>query len=342
MVWLALFTGTGGLLFHIRCSNEIDAFSFRAWRAAKTWVLKALAPPLSNEEDLLLLARTISCLRAGISLDSALESFAQETPPGSAQKIRLRGILEGNAPADFLSTFLRSAMDSGTPALSALQGMEKMLAGKRRLALKAHAATGQCRAQAEVLSWLPWAFGLAVALLDRDWFASALHSSLAWFLWAIAVLLSGLGRKWMQSSLSRAFQAKNKTELLEEAWLPDLALRLVAEISQGTDIETAIERSLAKVGNAELTALYSTAKPQETHRIARMKSLLLHAARTGAPIRSDLENFLSDLHMELEARWEERVQRLPIKMLGPLFLCFFPGSLLVLAGLLLPLFLDSL
>ncbi|MGZ3682277.1 MAG: hypothetical protein ACXVCI_00375, partial [Bdellovibrionota bacterium] len=59
-------------------------------------------------------------------------------------------------------------------------------------------------------------------------------------------------------------------------------------------------------------------------------------------VREELSNFLQDLSAELESRWEERVQRLPVALLGPLFVCFFPGSLLVLIGLLLPLFRRSL
>jgi pilus assembly protein TadC len=72
-------------------------------------------------------------------------------------------------------------------------------------------------------------------------------------------------------------------------------------------------------------------------RARQLASLLRHATLTGAPVRDDLQAFLQEHFQELEARWEERVQRLPVALLLPLFLCFFPAALLVLAGLFLPL-----
>jgi hypothetical protein len=44
----------------------------------------------------------------------------------------------------------------------------------------------------------------------------------------------------------------------------------------------------------------------------------------------------------MEGRWEERAQRLPVTMMAPLFLCFFPACILVLLGLVVPLALGLL
>ncbi len=154
--------------------------------------------------------------------------------------------------------------------------------------------------------------------------------------------MSGGGRQWIRIALASAFRPKGQIEIIEENLIPDLILRLLAEISRGIDVESAAEASLAQMENTELTMLFRQSRPEDTHRVARLKSLLAHAARTGAPVRDELLGFLADLQAELESRWEERVQRLPVAMMAPLFLCFFPSSLLVLSGLLMPLLLEAL
>jgi hypothetical protein len=218
--------------------------------------------------------------------------------------------------------------------------MERALKSRRKLHLKARGITGQCRAQAEVLSWLPWLLALAIILLDFSWFLAAAGSSLAWALWAIAVGISGLGRHWMRSVIRHALAPSNETERLEEEVLPDFTLRTLAEISQGRDVEAAAEQALRSLGNISFRELYLK---NSSHRggIARLRAILLQASRTGAPVREELLSFLSDQQAETESRWEERVQRLPIALLAPLFTCFFPASMLVLGGLLLPLLLEA-
>lgn len=340
--WSAVLAGGSGLALCFYRGARVDAWALSFYATARRQITQWLRPPPSVCEDLLLTSRLISCLRAGISLDAALESAAKEPAFSASSRMRFRRVLEGLPTHDFLSHFLSAAIKTGTPALTALQGIEKALVTKRRLTLRAQAVTGQSRAQAEVLSWLPWALASGIAVLDPQWFAKAALHPLSWFLWAIAVGLSGLGRQWTRFSLQSALQPKGQVETIEESCVPDLTLRLIAGISQGVDIESACEESLRTMENNELTKVYRQARAEDVHRVARLKSLLAHAARTGAPVRDELLGFLADLHAELEARWEERVQRLPIAMLAPLFVCFFPSSLLVLSGLLLPLLFEAL
>ncbi|HEY8278764.1 MAG TPA: hypothetical protein VIH99_04030 [Bdellovibrionota bacterium] len=336
MALVCAITGGCGVLLAIFRGTMVDSSLLSAYdRMQQLGRLWKDSPPAADDE-LRLLARLIASLQAGLSLDTALEEAAGQAARNSEIRKKLDGILHGRPGNDFLSSFLASALRTGVPVTASLRRMEQALRTKRRLALRAGAATSQCRAQAEVLSWLPWVLAVSLALLDGEWFLLATGKPASWFLWSAAVLLAGLGRRWIQSSLNAALAPQSESERLEEESTPDLLLRLLAETSQGVDVESACERALASIGDANLSARF--ADPQNpSDSLARLKSLINHAARTGAPLRDDLLAFLQDLQAEIEARWEERIQRLPVALLGPLFACFFPSSLLVIAALLFPL-----
>lgn len=336
MLWAGIALGGFGFVLSHRFRETLDPLLSARFGAALRRVRRWLEPAPAPDEDLVLTGRLISSLQAGISLDASLEAAHAESPPRSPLRARLRSLLDGGSPGnDFLSAFLRTALDTGMPALSSLQNMERALRTRRKLALKAVSVSANCRAQAEVLSWLPWVMAGAIALVDSGWFLGATQSAVSWFLWALAILLAGLGRSWIKHSVARALRARGAEEQLEEELLPDFVLRVIAGVSQGIDVETAGERALSAAASPALSRAFAG---DGGARMLRLRSTLRHACRTGAPVREELGAFLHDLQADLEARWEERVQRLPIALLGPLFLCFFPSSLLVLAGLLVPVF----
>jgi Flp pilus assembly protein TadB len=339
MIWIGIISGGCGALFSFFYPTLVDTLLVGAVTKARFALSALLEAPPQPEDDLALAGSLISHLRAGISLDSALEGIAQQLPPPSPNRARLYRLLSGKADPDVLSTFLRGALDTGAPALAALQGIERGLQCRRKLHLKARGITGQCRAQAEVLCWLPWLLALCMALVDSAWLALALSSPLAWALWAVAAGITGAGRAWIRKLLLTALRPRSEAEKMEEEALPDFALRVLSEIAQGRDVETAIERCLLFAH----PPFRDTFLNQALHegRVARLRSILRQAASTGGPVRGDLLHFMEDHQAELEARWEERVQRLPITLLAPLFLCFFPATLLVLAGLLLPALRDA-
>lgn len=341
MTWAAMITGGCGTLLALCYPTVVDSLLTSGWRKARFFLKSLLEAPPHPENDLALTSSLISCLRAGISLDAALERVARDSVPGSANHARLRRILLGEPGTDFLSTFLCSALESGAPALAALSGMERALRCRRRLQLKARGITGQCRAQAEVLSWLPWVLAGAIVLVDFSWFTVAAKSSLAWAFWAAAIGASGAGRHWMRRVILLALSPKNEVERSEEELLPDFTMRVLGEVSQGRDIELSAENALRALGSDRFRELYLNASAPAPG-ISRLRVLLQRASLTGAPVREDLLAFLTDHQAEMESLWEERVQRLPIALLAPLFVCFFPSSLLVLGGLLLPLLRDSL
>ena len=315
--------------------ERMDRCCVRVFSAALTRLRLLLRSDVAPEPDLWLCSRLIASTRAGMSLDSALNSIANEPELAAGEKERLRGLLHGDPAPDFLSQFLASALRFGLPVLSTLQLFQRVLASRKKLAGKARALTSQARAQAEVLSWLPWFLAAGILVVDSEWFWAAGALPLSWALWSVALALTGGGRAWMKRVLNRALQPSSLAERLEEGPLPDLTLRLLGEISVGADAETALERALLSLHDPEIRR--ALREPGLCEKARQLQGLITHATRTGAPLREDLHLFVTDLYQELEAKWEERVQRLPVVMLAPLFLCFFPGTLLVLAGLLFPL-----
>jgi hypothetical protein len=325
--------GLGGFLFCIAFQKRLDPLLYRSWRSISERLRRSYGRP--EDGDLALISSLTASLRAGISLDSALELAAKGAESGTSENQRIRLVLLGQPPRDFLSSFLDGALRTGIPALSTLQMFQKLLRAERRVRTRAAALTSQSRAQAEILSWLPWTMAATLAALDAAWFAEAARQGGSWLCWSLAVGLLGLGRAWMRSLLAGALRPANEEERIREELLPELILRIVAEISTGKDAESALESSLLALGDRRLFLGFRENAPGSA--IESLKRLILHAARTGAPVRDDLMAHMSELNSQRESRWEERVQRLPVLMLAPLFACFFPSCLLVMAALLLPL-----
>ncbi len=324
--------GASGFLFSFLFSRKIDEVGHSGWALLQSKWQMAPSTSTDVDEELLLLSRLTASLRAGLSLDNALEGIAENKKTAD----RLQAILEGRPQADVLSLFLSDSLKTGTPALHSLGLFQRALQNQKKLSLKARSITGQSRAQAEVLSWLPWLLGALLLASDPKSFQGPLTSPFSWVLWAIAIGLTGFGREWIQSALKRALSPRSNREALEEKSIPELLLRLLGQISLGLDAETALQNALQSHSHPEMQKIFFA--PEQTSRLQQLQGLLHHAALTGAPIREDLQTYLQDHYLELESRWEERVQRLPVTILAPLFACFFPASLLVLAGLFLPLF----
>lgn len=328
-----------GLAGFFACALRPDSIDGgMAWvhELARSIYRRLAAKSAENIPELAICSRLVASLRAGQSLDAAVEGLTGQSTLPPETLLRLRRVLDGRPERDFLSQFLDAAIRSGIPVLSVLQSFQKTLLTRKRLALRARAITGQARAQAAVLSWLPWSLALGIVILDVDWFSLACKSWVAWLLWGISIALVGAGRGWIRVLLRRALAPKNQQEKLEEEELPELILRIVAEISVGRDVESALEAALSGERTAELRNQVFNGRSEKAEYV---RALVAHAATTGAPIRDDLLSFLQELYGEIEARWEERVQKLPVVLLLPLFACFFPASLLVMLGLLFPLLL---
>ena len=336
MAFTTISLGILGFFFCTAFQKRIDPVAALTWSRFLTWARRFLPKPTQTPSDLPLLQQVQAKLRSGHSLDSAIESLLGSEFIPLAQKQRLSAVLQGKPARDFLSQFLASAMETGVPLLSSLGAIQRSLLSEKRLRAKAEAVTSQARAQGEVLSWLPWVMCGAIFFLDREWFFLAAKGAASWALWSLAFLLTGCGRIWMTRLLSRALSPSGREAELEEETLPKLVLRLIAQLSLGHDAETALDRAWSAMENPLLRAEFQAAARGE-NAVAQFQFLFSNAAMSGAPLRDDLLRFLEELHIQGEARWEGRVQRLPVVMMAPLFACFFPGSLLVLLGLVLPL-----
>lgn len=278
-------------------------------------------------------------MRAGVSLDTSIENILEEQTLPVREKERLRRILESCPEKDFISCFLASALKTGGPILEPLALIHKNLLIQQKMALKAKSASSQCRAQAEVLTWLPWALLFAIGCMDQEWLSSALSKSLSWILWSIAILLCGFGKKWLLHQVSIATQPTNDSDLLMEIYLPDLILRIISIVSTGNDPQSAFEQSVAAMENRPLNAILSRASQKTCPpEINQLRAIIY--SDYGAPIRIELLQMLEDLHLLQESRIEERVQKLPVYCLAPLFSCFFPACLLVLLSLIIPMLKD--
>ena len=187
---------------------------------------------------------------------------------------------------------------------------------------------------------MPWAIFAGILAVDPDWFFSSTQNAGSWLLWSFSLALTGLGRIWIRRLLSRALQSSSWAETLKEEFLPNLTLRMISHLAIGLDAETSLENSLDQIANPAFTRSFNSREPLPE--ILHFRSMLAQAVRTGAPLREDLGRFLEDLYSQLESIWEEKAQRLPVTLLAPLFLCFFPSSILVLSAFLLPLWSQGL
>ena len=292
----AILAGTVGLCVSLRYPVSVDKFL----RSLPARIRALLEAPPHPDSELELVCSLSSSLRSGLSLDTALETIASSARAGAEARACARRALLQQPDPGFLSSFLRSSLLTGAPALGSLAGFERALRCRRRLQKKARAATSQCRAQAEVLSWLPWALALAILVIDPAWFAAAAGSPLAWALWAAATGACGLGRAWIRRSLATALSPRAGAERWEEEEAPELVLRVLAELSQGKDVESAVEGALAGLDPAFAAAFQAANALPE--RLRRLHSLFSAAASQGGPVRDDLLAYLQALQEDVEAR----------------------------------------
>ncbi|RYZ95384.1 MAG: hypothetical protein EOP11_24995 [Proteobacteria bacterium] len=314
----------------------MDPIAGKTWERLLSWVKLKFGPKRDLSSDLIVLQQLQAKMRGGHSLDTSIEALLSADYLPAEQKRRLSSVLQGKPDRDFLSQFLASAMESGIPLLSSLAAIQRTLLSEKKLRLKAQSMTSQARAQGEVLSWLPWVLCTGIFVMDAEWFWTAAQSPLSWSLWGIAFLLTGVGRWWMGILLRKVLSPSNSDARLEEEVLPKLVLRAVAQLSLGQDAETSLDKAWDSMEEPGDRRAFLVAARKD-NALAHVQFLYGSAAQTGAPLREDLLRFLDELHMQGEARWEERVQRLPVVMMAPLFVCFFPGSLVVILALLLPL-----
>jgi hypothetical protein len=333
-----IVTGGVGLLISLRYGKNID----QAQRQLAAEIRRRLAQKAQREESLVpelpIITRLIACLRSGQSLDSSLEQIISDPNFAELAKSRLKKVLAQEAERDFFSQYLAGALKSGAPILHSLSSLQRLLLVEKRMQLRARGISGQARAQAEALSWLPWLLAGGFAFIDPSWFQNSIHSAESWLCWSLAMALCGFGRAWIMRSVDQCLRAKNQKESALENDLPALVLHFSTQLSLGLDPSTCLEKLIKNDVTNPLKSWLIEVNEETPPSVRNFRSLVDYADRSGAPLRIELENFLFELQSAKESKWEERLQQLPIHLLAPLFCCFFPTSFLILIGLLFPFF----
>lgn len=329
------FLITGAIIGYglsIKFPEQIDAKWLKVW----SWMKEKLNPtpsPTSDFLHLLLLNRILSILRSGISLQNALEDASQDPNTPRILQNKIKNLLSGFPENDFLSQFFYTAMETGVSCISTIQSLQKIFRVKIKIRQKINSASSQAAAQAAVLSWLPWAMAFLVGLMDPTWFGAAIKNPISWFLWSISLALIGLGKVWFEKIIERALLPQSPIENLLENTFPELLIRVISNIAIGKDAQSALEISLANCEDPLLNQqIISNQNPEP---IVHFKSILQQANRGAIGLRDELLALLQDIHSAQEAKWEENAQKIPVKLMAPLFICFFPSTVLVLVGLLI-------
>lgn len=332
---LLIVTGGVGLFVSARFGEKIDV----NWRNLATSIRERVERNRfrsdANFPELLIVGRIIAALRAGRSLDQALEILVHDPEIPSRKRKELRLALDRRPTPDFLSEFLSAALGSGAPILQALVSLHRTLLTQKKMKLRAKGLSAQCRAQAEVLTWLPWCLALALFTIEPTWFSESIRSPLTWLCWSLASALCGGGKFWVLRISRNALVAPTRENYVLEEEFPELVLRVSTQISLGRDPISSLEEIQVST-RPPLRNWLTGSDPSCPPIVKSFSTMIKFASENGAPIRDDLANFLSELQTTQETRWEERLQRLPVQLLAPLFACFFPACILVVLSLLLP------
>ena len=321
--------GCAGFLFCAAFQHRINAIFLHLWEQGKKHFQN---PRTETEENLFIVSSLLSSIQVGATIEACLESLLRENSLSDRSKQKIASVLSGKPGKDFLSTLLSGAILQGQPVHKTLSALQKILQAEKRIQLRSYSLTSQSRAQGTVLSCLPLFMVVALAILDPQWLGSAINDPLSWCLWAFASALVGLGQFWMKQMLDSALVAKSAEEKIRQEILPPLLLGILSQMAIGSDAETAHEQSLSGLSKEQIQLL----RKFSGGAVAQLHYLIARSKETGAPLFENLSNLLSSNYLEMENRWEEKVQRLPVFMLAPLFCCFFPATLLVIVALLLP------
>lgn len=328
-------TGGVGLFLSVRFGRKIDD----QCRNLRTYLqLKARERKAAREgrfPDLTIASRLIAALRAGQSLDQAVEHLIRDQEIPRTQRARLQAVIERRTGNDFLGEFLSDAIDSGAPVLNALVSLHRVLLIEKKMTLRAIGLSAQCRAQAEVLTWIPWCLAAGIFAMEPAWFGVALESPVTWFFWSASLALCGGGRAWIRRLSRQALNPGSADARILEKDFPAVVLKLLTQLSLGRDPMSCLEQiqlSAPMPLKSWLAGTHESCPPP----VKTFRTMVEFSQRNGAPLRDDLMNLLFDLHASQEARWEERLQQLPVRLLAPLFSCFFPACILNVLSLLLP------
>lgn len=284
-------------------------------------------------------------LRSGIDLQQLLEkpnlpTQARKQVQKLYQQITQK-VSNSSTNADPLVSLLYSSLREGNSCLGPLLRQRQLLRRRMQMEKKMQSASAQARLQAKVLLFLPpLVFGIFI-ITAPDLAGASLHNRLSNFCLILAAVLLWLCQKWLKKILGRTLLLQNPADKIQFEFLPRYIEQVLGFLQSGLDLHSAQERALANLAINEeirkiLTGQQTSARHEYTAELATLHQLITRAENFGAPIRQELLDLLEDLQYSLEQFLEERIQKLPIFLLAPLFSCAFPSALLVLLSILFP------
>ncbi|MBU6245437.1 MAG: type II secretion system F family protein [Actinomycetales bacterium] len=87
-----------------------------------------------------------------------------------------------------------------------------------------------------------------------------------------------------------------------------------------------------QLGVARADAFESLARRTQQPDMQRFVSAMLQVDRLGVPVASVLREQASQMRVKRQSRAREQAQKVPVKILAPLLLCFLPGLFIVVLG----------
>lgn len=87
-----------------------------------------------------------------------------------------------------------------------------------------------------------------------------------------------------------------------------------------------------EVGKSRIESLTSMAKRNESQGLNRLVSALVQADRMGVPVSSVLREQAKEARAARRQQMRERAQKIPVKILLPVMVCFLPGLFIVILG----------
>lgn len=111
------------------------------------------------------------------------------------------------------------------------------------------------------------------------------------------------------------------------------ALRKVSD-NQNTLIGKEFARILSEIelGTSRSKALTNMAERLQEEDINRFVTALIQVDRLGIPVSSVLKEQVSEMRAKNRERARESAQKVPVKILGPIMLCFLPCVLIIVLG----------
>lgn len=149
-----------------------------------------------------------------------------------------------------------------------------------------------------------------------------------------------------EMSVSNRADARRKEV---QASLPDAIDQLAVTVRAGLSVDSAIRRvsvtlrgpiseELSRVvqdiqlGIARTDALKAMAERMDIVELSQFVRALVQADGLGIPIANTLSSQADEMRLKRRERAEEKAQKLPVKILGPMVVCILPSLLIVVLG----------